>query len=79
MNTFKRIAAKHNAGHEYGNDLKDKKGNSIGFFETGEEQEDGAIVGTIMRYTDSTKTYAVPFQDFRINPDGTIAKFYGET
>jgi len=45
-------------------------GGRFAFFECGEEQADGAIVGTIRYRTGGTAS-------FRINADGTIARFPG--
>jgi hypothetical protein len=76
LTTLKKLAAKHNCGNEHDNRLK-SFGVIFGFFSVGDTQPDGAIVGHILRYTTS-RMHAEVVDDFRINPDGAIQKFFGE-
>lgn len=46
------------------------------FYETGDEQEDGGIVGHIYEMTEDGNS-AVPVGPFYISPDGSHAAFYG--
>ena len=50
-----------------------------GFWETGREQADGAITGTVWKPWAQDKTRVVKAGSFRIEPDGRVSRFPGTT
>ena len=50
-----------------------------GFWETGREQPDGAITGTVWRPWEKDPSRVVNAGSFRIEPDGRISRFPGTT
>src|SRR5262245_2042795 len=66
-------AVKDVLGAELEPDNEVRLGLRLGFFERGDEQDDGAIVGKVF------DLQGILVGRFRINADGSIAKFPGTT
>jgi hypothetical protein len=72
LRTLQTVKALHGADLEENNMIRTHKGRLV-FFEAGEEQDDGAIVGTV------TDLRGLNAGVFRVEPDGSIARFAGLT